>query len=65
MEQDANDVRQSGTGIVVGEDLYGASLEDLKERIIALQSEIARTEVELSKKQKERNVADQLFGAVT
>lgn len=65
MGQDSDDVRQSGTEVVVGEDLYGASLENLKDRIMTLQSEIARTELELSKKQKERNVADQLFSSTT
>ena len=53
-------LHQSGT-IIVGEDLYGHSLEDLADRILSLKNEIARVELELGKKKTERLAADDVF----
>lgn len=63
MGDDEKTMRQSETPISVGDDLYGCSLEELRERIRILQLEVSRTEAELSKKQTERAAADQLFGS--
>lgn len=62
MDDEVGNMNQSGTDIVIGEELYGVSLGELRERITILQSEIARTQAELEKKQTERAAADQLFG---
>ncbi len=52
---------QKGTMFEIGEDLYGISLEELHERIVVLKQEIARIEVELTKKQSELSAAEQIF----
>lgn len=57
---DENDIRKKAQ-IVLGEDLYGASLDDLNFRISALKAEIDRTEAELAKKSSELSAADALF----
>jgi len=57
---DDNNIRKKAE-IVLGEDLYGVSLDDLKFRISALEGEIARTKAELSKKSTELSAADALF----
>ena len=57
-----NDLNQSGTDIVIGEDLYGISVTELANRIALLKAEIARVEAELSKKEKDLLDAEQLFG---
>lgn len=43
-------------------DLELFSVEDLHERILELQSEIAACEAELQKKQSHKSAADALFG---
>ena len=48
--------------IVVGEDLYGLSIDELDERISMLKSEILRLEREKQVKKQERAEAEQLFG---
>ena len=61
----SDDVRQSETKFELGEDLYGVSVAELKQRLQLLQAEISRIEGELAKKQKELSAADQLFGPKT
>jgi len=48
--------------ILIGEDLYGVSIDELVGRISLLKSEITRLELELDKKKAERSAADNLFG---
>jgi len=43
------------------EDLDGYSVEDLKERIAALEAEIARSQAAIDGKSSQRNAADALF----
>lgn len=57
-----SEMNQSGTNIVIGEDLYGISVRELENRIVLLTTEITRVEAELSKKQKDLLDAEQLFG---
>jgi uncharacterized small protein (DUF1192 family) len=57
-----SEMNQSGTNIVIGEDLYGISVTELENRIVLLKTEITRVEAELSKKQKDLLDAEQLFG---
>jgi len=52
---------QSETSFEIGEDLYGVSVEELKERIQLLKSEIDRIERELTKKQSDMSIAEQFF----
>ncbi len=61
----SDDVRQSETKFELGEDLYGVSVAELKQRLQLLQTEITRIEGELAKKQKELSAADQLFAPKT
>jgi len=46
----------------IGEDLYGVSLDELKTRISILNDEITRLEQEFSKKEREKEAANNLFG---
>lgn len=62
MQDDRQAMPQSGTVISVGDDLYGLSRDELRERIAMLRQEIERVESELEKKMSEHSVADQLFG---
>lgn len=48
--------------IVIGEDLYGFSINELETRIASLKIEITRLNTELEKKKRERGAADKLFG---
>lgn len=52
---------QKLTDFVIGEDLYGVSVAELQLRMTALEAEIARIKLELTKKQAERSAADKLF----
>ena len=52
---------QSETQFVIGDDLYGVSVEELNERIILLREEIVRIEAELTKKQSELSAAEAFF----
>ena len=52
---------QTETNFEIGEDLYGISVEELKERVSVLKSEIDRIERELTKKQSDLSDAEQLF----
>lgn len=45
----------------IGQDLALLSVEELGERIAALQEEIARLEAERARKQASRSAADQVF----
>lgn len=59
---DWDDVRpKPRAAITVGEDLTTHSVAELKERIVALEAEIARTRAELDAKQARANAADALF----
>jgi len=55
-------LRQSGT-ISVGEDLYGISIEELKDRLSLFEAEIIRVKAELEKKTRERSAAEDIFGS--
>ncbi len=52
---------ENKTEFMIGEDLYGLSVDELKDRIDALKSEIIRLEAEMSRKSKERDAAEQFF----
>ena len=52
---------QSETQFVIGEDLYGVSVEELRERVKILQGEISRIETELTKKQSDMSAAEAFF----
>lgn len=54
---------QSETNFMIGEDLYGVSVDELKERLGVLRVEISRIEAELTKKDGELSAAQQLFGS--
>lgn len=54
-------LRQIGT-LSLGDELYGLSVHELEERILALKAEITRVETELAKKKSDRDAADSLFG---
>ncbi len=47
---------------VIGEDLYAVSVNELETRITLLNEEISRLEAEITKKLRERDAADKLFG---
>jgi len=46
----------------IGEDLYGLSVHELEQRIESYRAEITRLETELTKKSRERDAAEALFG---
>lgn len=48
-------------GPALGDNLETLSVADLETRIAALRDEIARVEVELARKQKQKSAADALF----
>ena len=54
-------LNQSGTGVSLGDDLYGLSREELSQYIDRLKAEIVRVEAELSKKTMDHAAADLLF----
>lgn len=47
--------------IVLGEDFYGMSVEEITERVSQLRAEITRLEAELAKKQADLNAAQDFF----
>ena len=49
--------------VLIGEDLYGLSIDEISERITLLTREISRLERELTKKEEERQAADNIFGS--
>ena len=58
---DALELRKLGAGFSVGEDLYGVSLVQLKERLEILRAETARIEAEIQKKDVELSKAENFF----
>lgn len=58
---DNSDLKQAGETFKVGEDLYGVSLAQLKERTDILRAEIKRIEEEINKKDAELNAAEDFF----
>ena len=58
---DEKDLRKAGSEFLVGEDLYGVSLEQLSERIAILRAEIARIDVEIAKKGADLSAAEDFF----
>jgi uncharacterized small protein (DUF1192 family) len=58
---DAKDLRKAGEAFKVGEDLYGISVAQLSERVEILNAEIARINVELTKKGAELSAAENFF----
>jgi uncharacterized small protein (DUF1192 family) len=52
---------RSGTNPAPGEDLYGLSVEVLKDRIAHYHREVERLTRELAKKEQERSAADLIF----
>lgn len=53
--------RKPKTDMVIGQNLDAISIAELEQRIILLDSEIARIRAEISKKQQSRNAADAFF----
>ena len=49
------------TSSVPGEDLYGLSVEELRERIMIYKAEIERVSAALVKKEQELSAADLIF----
>jgi len=47
--------------IVIGEDLYGISVLELRERVAVLKAEIVRCENEMGKKQSDLSAAHDIF----
>ena len=58
---DENEPKTPATAHVLGEELYTLSVEDLDERIAALQAEIARLEAEKQSKKSSRDAAHAFF----
>lgn len=58
---DLADLRKFGAGFSVGEDLYGVSITQLKERLEILRAELARIEAEIQKKDAELSKAENFF----
>lgn len=55
------DLRKAGADFSVGEDLYGISLAQLRERVEVLRAEITRIEAEIGKKGAEMSAAEDFF----
>ncbi|GEM_PF-1162376 len=55
-------VHQNKPNFQLGEDLYGVSIDELRERVTALTQEISRIDAEIDKKTRERASADSIFG---
>ena len=55
------DLKKAGLGFRVGEELYGVSVVELKERLDILNAERERIMLEIAKKEKERAEADGIF----
>jgi uncharacterized small protein (DUF1192 family) len=58
---DPDDLPRKPLGMVIGENLDAVSLAELEQRIIALDSEIARIRVEIEKKKRAQGAADAFF----
>lgn len=58
---DDKDLRKAGTEFRVGEDLYGVSVEQLKDRLEILDAEKSRIQAELGKKDAELSAAESFF----
>ena len=58
---DDAEIRREGLNFVVGEDLYGVSVQQLQERLEILRAEQARIEREIEKKTKELSSAESFF----
>lgn len=58
-----DEIARKTADFVVGGDLYGVSVAELKGRIGILKDEITRIEAELKKKQSDLNAAQSLFGS--
>lgn len=55
------DLKRAGQSFFVGEDLYGVSVAQLKERLEILQAEQARISREIEKKAQELSSAESFF----
>ena len=58
---DLEDAPKKPTSMVIGENLDAISVTELEQRIQALESEILRLRVEITKKQASRGAADAFF----
>ncbi|PHR91345.1 MAG: hypothetical protein COA69_12605 [Robiginitomaculum sp.] len=58
---DEQELRAAGTTFLVGEDLYGISIDQLQERTNILNAEIERISIALHKKNEELTVAENFF----
>lgn len=58
----SDEPRQNETIFTIGEDLYGVSLDELRERLSVLRFEGERIEAEIAKKEKDMSAAHELFG---
>jgi uncharacterized small protein (DUF1192 family) len=56
-----DDNKSHGEDYRVGQDLYAASVEDMRAWAEALRREIIRLDAEIEKKQRERAAADSIF----
>lgn len=56
-----DELPRSGTSCVPGEDLYGLSVEELRERVSIYEAEIERLSAALTKKEQELSAADLIF----
>ncbi|PHS76469.1 MAG: hypothetical protein COB56_06425 [Robiginitomaculum sp.] len=59
---DDADLKRAGQAFCVGEDLYGVSVTQLKERLTILEAEQARIAREIDKKTKDLSSAETFFG---
>ncbi len=58
---DPDDLPRKAPGMVIGENLDAVSLAELEQRIIALDSEIARIRSEIDRKTRAQGAADAFF----
>ncbi len=59
---DWDDVRATASGAAkLGEDLSTLSIEELNDRVAALQAEIARVQVEIARKKAQADAAASIF----
>lgn len=58
---DDADLKRAGQAFLVGEDLYGVSVEQLKQRLNILDAEQARIRLEIEKKAEDLTSAESFF----
>jgi len=58
---DELELRNAGKTFLVGEDLYGVSVKQLRDRIDILKAELTRIDASIEKKQAELSTAESFF----